>query len=277
MRMLSLPALLIGCALPIAAAIAGCGSDDPSTSPTGSGSSSSGGGGGAGGGGGSMGPCAPATVACSDEIILGMNLQTDIAPGKITNTAQPAGGFLSKIDATAGGFGAPDPDSYVHARFTDMGLEKVDISDQDSLDSMDWDIAFRRFIIRINSGSSGPSCVTAARVPGAVVFDDYNAAPDSLTYKPDVYFTDSCELIPDGSGLGSPATVLSSFWNYPGCVQMTDHVYVVALRDGRKVKATVQAYYDDASQDTCDACTMSCEGLPLKNSANIQLRWAFLP
>lgn len=277
MRMLSLPALVIICASPIAAAIAGCGGDDPSQSPTGGGTGGDGGAGGAGGGGGAPAACEPAKVACSDEIILGMNLQTDIAPGKIQNTAEATGGFLSKIDATAGGFGAQDPDSYVHARFTDMGLEKVDISDQASLDSMDWDVAFRRFVIRVNSGSSGPSCVTAARVPGTVAFDDYTAAADSLMYKPDVYFTESCELIPDGSGLGSPATVLSSFWNYPGCVQMTDHVYVVALRDGRKVKLAVQSYYSDAAQAQCDACTMNCSGLPLSGSANIQLRWAFFP
>lgn len=228
--------------------------------------------GGAGGAGGAAGLCAPTTLACSDQIILQMNLQTDIAPGKVDNAADGTG-FLSTVDARAGGFGAADPDSYVHARFTDAGLEKVDISDQDSLDSVDWDIAFRRFVIRVNSGDSGPSCVTVARVPGTVVYDDYKMTSNNLVYKTDDYFTDSCDLIPDGSGLGSPATALSSYWEYPGCVKMTNHVYVVELRDGRHVKFTVLSYYSEAAQMECDTTNMTSSA----GSAIFRVRWAFLP
>lgn len=274
MRSPALPTFLILCALPFAAACSSGPSDSTSTGAGsgGAGSGGSGSAGGAGGAGGAAAACEPAKIACSDDIILQMNLQTDIAPGKIDNTADGSG-FITSIDARAGGFGAADPDSYVHARFTDAGLEKLDISDQDSLDSMDWDVAFRRFVIRVNSGDSGPSCVSVARVPGVVLFDDLTTAPGTLSFKADDYFTDSCELIPDGSGLGSPATALSSYWAYPGCVQMTNHLYVIELRDGRRVKLTVLSYYSEAAQAECDMTgSTSAAG-----AAIFRVRWAFLP
>jgi hypothetical protein len=246
----------------------------------GGGTGSGGGGGGAGGsgaGGGGTGPLCtmPTTVTCSDQIILQMNLQPDVAPGMITNMADGAG-WQSKIDATAGGAFATKPDSYVYAKFTDQGLEKVMIADQDSLDSMDWDIAFRRYVIRINSADSGPSCVQAARVPPATTkYEDVTAVPDNLGYKQDDYFTDSCDLIPDGTGLpDSPATALSSYWSYPGCVAMTHGVFVIELADGKHVKFTVDDYYAPAIQDQCDSTGM----IPMSNtgSANFVARWQFL-
>ncbi len=217
----------------------------------------------------------PATVPCSDQVILQMNLQADITKGLITNQADGSG-WISMIDATAGGAFVSDPESYTYAKFTDAGLQKVEISDETSIDSMDWDIAFRRYVARINSGNSGPSCVKAARIPGDVTFDSVASEPSGLSFHTDDYFTDSCELIPDGSGLmSSPATALSSYWTYPGCVKMTDHVFVIALADGRSVKFTVTDYYAPAVQEQCDTTEM----IPMQNtgSANFRVRWAYLP
>lgn len=276
-----------------AALVAACGDSDTETGGTQttmSGSSSSGGNGTAGGGsggngsggsgsaGGSAGAVCtmPTPVACSDAVIQQMNFQPDVAPGLITN--QPDGkGFQSTIDATAGGFGAPKPDSYVYGKFTSMGLEKVAISDEASLDSMDWDIAFRRYIVRVNSASSGPSCVSAARTIPGTKYEDVMAVPDGLMQKTDSYFTDApdCMLIEDGSGLpGSPATALSSYWQYPGCVKMTGNVFVVELADGHHLKLIVDQYYEDAAAqnqcNTMDSVPMGSKG------AVLSVRWTYL-
>ncbi len=242
----------------------------------GGGSSGTGGGGaGTGGGGGNAALCSmPTQVACADQIILEMNLQPDVAPGKITSTPDGAG-WTSQIDATAGGAFVSKPDSYVYGKFTDQGLEKVAIADQDSLDAMDWDIAFRRYVIRVNSADSGPSCVQAARVPGTAKYEDITAVPGNLSYNKDDYFTDSCDIIADGTGLpDSPATALSSYWTYPGCVSMTHHVFVIALADGRHVKFTVDDYYAPTVQEQCDTAGM----VPMSNtgSANFIVRWQFI-
>ena len=263
---------------------ASCGGDDAITTSSGpSGPGGTGGAGGEGGsgsggsGGGAAATCAePTPVACADAVIQQMNLKGDVAPGEITNEADGAG-FVSIIDATAGGFGAADPDAYVYGKFTATGLEKVAISDEDALESMDWDIAFRRYIMRINSGDSGPSCVTAARtVPGSTTYEALAAVPEGLKYNKDDYFTDdSCELIPDGSGLeGSPATALSSYWTYPGCVAMTGNVFVLELRDGTHLKLIVDGYYKDLdAQKQCNDTGTS----GMAAGATMRVRWAMLP
>jgi hypothetical protein len=259
-----------------------CSSDDAATSSaTTSTSSSSGsggaGGGGDGGGGAGGGPLCtdPTAVVCEDQVILQMNLQSDITPGLIDNQ-DDAGAWLSAIDATAGGAFASDPDSYTYGKFTDAGLQKVDISDEDSITSMDWDIAFRRYVVRINSGHSGPSCVQAGRLGGSPVFDEVTAVPSDIVLHEDEYFTESCEVIPDGSGLpGSPATALGSYWSYPGCVAMTDHIFIAQLADARFVKLRVESYYTPEVQDECD----TTGAVPMSNtgSGSIVLRWAYLP
>lgn len=225
------------------------------------------------GGGAAAGCTEPTPVACEDDVVLAMNLQDDVAPGAVTSTADGAG-WRSTVDATAGGAFAADPDSYVYMRFADEGLVKVEISDEDSLASMDWDIAFRRYVVRINSGNSGPSCVAAARVVGST-YDEVTSLPANLTFRTDGYFTDSCEIIPDGTGLpGSPATALSAFWTYPGCVQMTDQAFVIQTAEGRHLKLVVDQYYDDASHASCQESGTVSQGET--GAASYQIRWAFL-
>jgi hypothetical protein len=250
--------------------------DSGGNSTTNAGSTGSGGSGGSGGSAPVAGCTEPTAIACVDTIIQEMNLKSDVAPGLIMNEPEPVG-FVSIIDATAGGFGAADPDSYVYGRFTDTGLEKVEISDDDALDSMDWDIAFRRYIIRINSDDSGPSCVTAARtIPGSTTYEALAAVPDKLTFNKDDYFTESCELIPDGSTLeGSPATALSSYWSYPGCIAMTGNVFVLELKDGRHLKLIVDAYYKDL--DSQKKCNEDPNSFMMSAGATMRVRWAFLP
>lgn len=270
---------LLGIACATWGAFVGC------SSHTTSGNGGNAGTGGSGGGGSGPTPVCtePAEVACEDQVYQGMNLQPDPAPGLITNEANGEG-WYSLVDATAGGFGANPPDSFVYGKFTATGLEKVAISDEQSLASMDWDIAFRRYVIRINSGNSGPSCVTAARLPeDQPVFDSVTTVPEGLTYHADEYFTadPDCALIPDGTGMpDSPATALGGYWEYPGCVAMTLHVFVIELASGQHVKLVVTEYYWDAAaadpgagQDECDTTGTTAP----TGSANIHFRWAFLP
>jgi hypothetical protein len=260
--------------------LVGCGDDGTSgTGGEGAGSdgggktTGSGGGGGDGGGGTNETCTTPTPVPCEDDVILTMNLQDDITNGMIVNTPEGTG-FHSAVDATAGGPFATDPESYTFAKFTTTGLEKVSISDEDALTSMDWDISIRRNIIRLNSGHSGPSCVTGARVPGTATYDEVTTVPPDLTFRKDLYFTETCEFIPDGSGLeSSPATVLSGYYEYQSCVEMTGNVYVIGLADGRLLKFTVTHYYNEAVQQQCN----DTGTIPMMNtgSGEMQVRWSF--
>lgn len=216
--------------------------------------------------------CAPAEITpCLDEQIAALDLFDNISPALITEEGTTSGEFQTWIDAQGGGR-APTQ-SFVYARFTATGLEKVEVSDEDSFDSTGWDISFRRFVIRVNSGMGGPSCVAVARTAPATEFESLTSVPEGVTFNTEQYFTDSCEIIPDGSGLGSPNTLLAAYWTYPGCVSMTGNVYIIRTAEGRHVKLEVIGFYPLDIQAMCEE-TMT---LPMpSNAANVRIRWAFL-
>jgi hypothetical protein len=217
----------------------------------------------------------PVAPTCTDEQIQDLTLFKTTSTRMITNTAEGSG-WASEIDATGGaGTGITPKESYVYAKFTDQGLTPVAISDEAAFNSLDWDIAFRRFIIRLNSGVSGPSCVDGARTGPSTDFDTLAAEPAGLDYRVEQYYTAACSLVPDGSGLGSPGTALQSFWKYTMCLQMSGNVYVVRLADGKKVKLVVSHYYTQAVQDECDS-TNAIQPGDASASAHVGVRWGYI-
>jgi hypothetical protein len=210
-------------------------------------------------------------VACVEQSIEQLDLFDQPAKGEIREEDKQGDTFHTYIDASSGG--TEPSESYVYGRFGKDGLERLDLSDQDAFGSLDWDIAFRRFVVRLNSGVSGPGNITGARTKPQTEFDSVAAVPDGLDYRTEQYFSDSCDYINDGSGIGSPATALASFWSYSACVAMTGNVYVLALRDDQHVKLQVLDYYTPPNQMTCNETGM----VPSPNgAANVRIEWAFL-
>jgi hypothetical protein len=220
-------------------------------------------------------PCA-ATARRQPGCILGQTRQDrratpdDLGTRAIVN--KPEGeGFVSEVDASAGGFDPPE--AFVYARFTPSGLERVEIGDLAALGSTKWDLAFRRYLVRLNSGVSGPSCVVGAALPAGTEYDGVGAVPAGVDYRAEAYYDQACQMVVDGSGLNSPGTVLSSYWKYAGCVQMTGRVYLLRLADGREIKLTVTAFYAPQAQETCNSTGAVPMGTP---GARISLRWEVL-
>lgn len=257
-----------------------CGNQACVAATTGGGGGATGGGAGGGGGstgggagGGGMEFCTRQPVACSDQAIAGLDLKSNLATGGITNVADGTG-WLSTIDSRGGGF--TPTESYVYARFTDTGLAVVPLSDMTALDSMDWDIAFRRFVMRINSGDSGPACVTAAMLPSGTTYESVTSLPSGLIFESDDFLTDppACTFIDDGSGLTtSPRTYLSTFYQYTSCVTMTDQVFVVRAGNMRHAKFQVKTYYaTQAGQDACNS-SGSSGGVA---GGTVRVKWSWL-
>ncbi|WP_043710209.1 HmuY family protein [Corallococcus macrosporus] len=219
-------------------------------------------------------PLCQSDVPCAEQSIDRLNLLTTPSTSPMYEEEAPAGEFRSYIDARAGGLSVNQ--SYTYARFTPEGLSRVSIDDQTSLGDPGWDIAFRRYYIRVNGGTSGPSCVGVARLPMGTRFETVNAVPADLTFQSDAWFTDACEFIPDNSGLAGPTMALSSFWAYEGCVRMTGEVFIIRLADGRHVKFEVTSYYDVPVQEHCNANNELPSGVP-SGSGQLRVKWAFLP
>lgn len=214
--------------------------------------------------------CPPAKVLCTDNQISDLSLLKKASTRSITNTTDGQS-FASVVDATAGGF-SPN-ESFLYAKFTETGLERVDVGDQAALDSVAWDIAFRRYVVRLNSGVSGPSCVTGAAFASGVTFEQVIKASSTLTMQSEAYYDAGCKLVGDNSGLSSPATVLNSFWKYEKCVQMTGKIFQIKLADGRFLKVNFTAFYAPEAQATCDSTGNVPQGTV---GAKIMLRWAEL-
>jgi len=214
--------------------------------------------------------CEPEDVECVDDLILDLSLHDDkVSEGDVQSTAD-GDDWVSVVDATAGGFSQYTENPFIYLRFEDEGLVKVEIDDETALESMDWHIAARRYIVRLNGGSSGPSCVAASPQYSAT-YADVADLPDASSYEEDHSYTAECEMIDDGSGLeGSPDVALSAWWSYTSCVATTMLPFVLQLQDERHVKLVVEAYYG-TGQEGCNA-----SGNPGQNSAMLTLRWAFL-
>ena len=191
---------------------------------------------------------------CSDEMIQQISLQDFVSSGAVSTT-QSGAVFTTQVDASAGGMGAATQNPFVYIKFNADGAVKVEIDDEASLNSQDWDLAARRTFARLNSGDSGPSCVRAAEVSGD--FSDVTTAPDS--FNEENFFDDQCQYITDTrfSGFDGPDCLLKTFWEMSSGgmgVDMTGQVYVLQLADGAKLKLVFDAY----------------------NSGHLTLRWAWL-
>jgi len=221
----------------------------------------------------------PTVPACMDQTIDLLGLKATTAAGLIENTAVDAGGFATEVDATAGGL--TPTQAFVYGIFTDTGLTKRDLDDESAFTDMNWDIAFRRYVIRINGGDSGPSCVNVAILPQSASFDTVTTVSADLTPYVDEFMTASCALTNDGSGLeNSPAVAMGGFWHrvdnsYGGCLQMTDRVFVLTLRNNRHVKLAVTHYYNIEPQTLCDTTPETFNAMG-QGSGHIGVRWAFL-
>lgn len=216
--------------------------------------------------------CAATTVPCQDESIQELALFRPANNAMVTTTAT-TGGFISQVDTRGGGL-TPTL-SYVYLKFGATQLDRVAIGDEAAFESTDWDLAMRRFVVRLNSGVSGPSCVAARRTPPNTRFDDVAAVPAGDP-RVEEYLTPApaCALVSDGSGLpNSPGVALQSFWEYPGCVKMTGNVFVLSLADGRAVKLQVLSYYSLANQALCD--TEGRVNMP-SGSGAMRIKWAWL-
>jgi hypothetical protein len=210
-------------------------------------------------------------VACIDEQIAQLILFEAPAAGSITEEGTEPGSFSTLIDATAGGLTTTQ--SFVYARFTDSGLEKLPIGDEAAFASSSWHIAARRYVLRVNSGVGGPGTVRAARTEPGTTFEGLLAVPEGLVYRTEQYYTESCEFVPDTSGVGAPSTALSSFWSYPGCVKMTNNVFVLALPEQHHVKLQVVSYYPPDNHQRCQDTAMI---MVPSGAGALRIRWAFL-
>lgn len=212
----------------------------------------------------------PTAVPCEDDIFADLSLHDDlVATDADVATTTDGADFLTTVDASAGGMNGAASNPWVYVKFSETGAARVDIDDQTALESMDWDIAARRFGLRLNGGVSGPSCVGAA-VFLESTYEELTSVPDGVEFVREAFYTGSCAYVPDSFGLNSPQVVLSPWWAYESCVETTGHPALIQLADGHVIKFVVEAYYG-VGQDTCNS-----DGTPGDDSGEFTWRWQYV-
>ena len=212
----------------------------------------------------------PTEIVCEDAAILDLSLHDDKVSDGAVSTIEDGLDFVSVVDASAGGYNAASSNPWVYVKFTETGLEKIETDDETALESMDWDLSLRRFILRLNGGSTGASCVSSVSFLENT-YEGLTVIPDGVTYVEDNFYTDDCTIINDSSGLpGSPQVSLAPWWSYDGCVQTTQVPHLIQLADGSIVKMVVEAYYE-SGQEACNNGSGAGNG-----SAIYTLRWTFI-
>ena len=214
--------------------------------------------------------CEMEEMECVDEMILDLSLHDDqVSDGAITNSDE-GDYWVTTFDASAGGYSSAADNPWLYMRFTADGVEQVEIDDETALEDNQWHLGARRFILRLNGGSSGPSCVGAAAFLESS-FEDLTEVPDGMTYYQDDYYTSDCTIVNDSSGLpGSPQVALAPWWAYSSCVETTDVPFLIELEDGKVIRMVIDAYYDEGQED-CNS-TGSTSG----ESAFYTMRWSFV-
>lgn len=182
--------------------------------------------------------------------------------------------WVQTVDARAGGIINAPENPWLYVRFGDNGMEKVELTDLAANTSMDWDIAYHRFNMRLNGGSSGPSCVQGGPATGA--YDDVDlAGAEATSVATEAFYDGSCvfqdeDPEEEGAPEGIPTLVLQDWWEYPDCVATTGIPMVVQLASGRLLKYEVLAYYGDGQDDCND------DGTPGTDAALLTVKWTYL-
>ncbi len=172
-----------------------------------------------------------------------------VASGTVTGSG--SGVITTSIDATAGGFGASAGEPFVYVKINGTSMQKVDIADPASFTSSDWDLAFKRYVIRANGGDSGPGGVTVAQVDG-VSLAAVTSPPSPGQFLADDFANEICMPILDL--VGGPSTAIGTWYSADGMVlNPLERVYVVRLADGSHIKLRVVTYYGDPADPSRSA------------------------
>lgn len=182
-----------------------------------------------------------------------------VSTGAVTVSESPAGSgvWTAEVDATAGGSRDYGKNPFIYLDL--IGNKKVEIDDVAARKSSAWDIALKRWQIKINSGDSGPGGVLLSRVDNKTLAD-VKTAP-TVGFEQDLYFNDKCEAQLDP--IGGLATLVSDWYTYEmgtnRLIPKTE-VWVLKRRDGKgHIKVQLTGYYKGMA------------------GGNYTLTWGYLP
>ena len=75
----------------------------------------------------------PQEIVCFDDLLLDLSLQGNAVSEGGVETQIDGEDFVTRVDASAGGYNNAANNPWVYIRFTDSGAEKIEIDDEKAL------------------------------------------------------------------------------------------------------------------------------------------------
>jgi hypothetical protein len=152
--------------------------------------------------------CSPEEVAAEQVAV-----NTGVNDGAVAFSAD-GDVQTASIDASSGGAQAAATASFIYIDLDNA--EKLELSDEAAFTNADWDLAFRRTEIRLNSADSGPGSWMVASIDAA--WDDAASPGMNANWLQDDFVTDDCDVL-TGAGDRGLATAFDGWYAY----DMTTH------------------------------------------------------
>jgi heme-binding HmuY-like protein len=183
----------------------------------------------------------PEPRACSAALKQTLSLVDQVSTAPVIILSEAAGERTLYVDAVAGGANAKDKNPWVYLALSSG--EAVALTDPQALESKAWDLAFKRNLIRTNSGDSGPGRGGAIRI--ALGWDEVDRSTLGNRSLPiEEWFDDQCTL--ELSDNGDVVTTFGAWDEYDEATHLltpADVVYVTAGADGTLYKLAIVDYY----------------------------------
>jgi hypothetical protein len=187
----------------------------------------------------------PAPRACSAALKQTLSLVDEVSSASVSILSQAGSERTLYVDAEAGGVSAKDQNPWVYVALATG--QAVALTDLQALESTAWDLAFKRNLIRTNSGDSGPGLGGAIRI--ALTWDDVDRSTLGNKALPiEQWFDDQCML--KQSDTGDVITSFGSWDEYDEANHIltpADVVYIMAGADGTLYKLAILDYYSSPS------------------------------
>lgn len=183
---------------------------------------------------------------CLPERLEILEAQASVSTGTVATT-QEGDDNVSSVDASAGGMSSSHLNPYTYVSLA-TGL-KAEVDDESALESTDWDIAFKRSIIRINGGDSGPGQGGVAYYPSGE-YATFNTTPQSSDYSTDEFIDEDCDVV--SGPIGGPSTAFDMWYDYnveTHTMTIREGVYVVLGADGESAYKFIVEEYDNGVFD----------------------------
>jgi HmuY protein len=184
----------------------------------------------------------PTPSACSAALRQSLSLVDEVSTAAVTVLSEQNGERALYVDASVGGLNGQDTHPWIYLALATA--EAVAVTDLDALRSNAWDLAFKRSVVRSNSGDSGPGQGGAIRI--ALPWDQVDSSTlGKKTLPTESWFDADCKL-----GLDASMNLITTFsdWSeYDAANHILsaapDVVFITAAADATLYKVAILDYY----------------------------------